>query len=196
MSVPKKLFGIFLIFSSFLLIVAIGMPQIYANDTSGRVDKEIPVQLSFLQEERAPVIMLYLGYVGCETICTPAMTELSRIYSQLREKDVHVYFVNLLDKYRTDQDLPNRFAQHFNKAFKGVYLTDHQIQDVIQQLPVIRTNSLTDNYEMNHSGYLYILTKETHSPQYRLKYIYTSRPFSEQTIVTDIEKITTLRSNV
>ena len=188
MSIYKKLFGYFLILFSLSVIIMIGFPQFYSNNSAGRVDKEVTLDLNFLKNETSPIILLYFGYVGCKTICTPSLNELSRIYNQLNKKRTKVYFGNLLDIY--DEELPQLFAEYFHKDFKGIYLNKKEIQNIANQLRINFTTSLTDAEELDHSGYLYILEKDPNDKNYRQKYIYTTRPFDEKTIINDINKLT------
>ncbi|MCH9812581.1 MAG: SCO family protein [Epsilonproteobacteria bacterium] len=188
MSLTKKLFGSFLILFSLLVIVMIGLPQIYANNAAGRIDKEITVDLKFLNGETSPVVLLYFGYVGCETICTPAMSEISQIYRALDPDKTEVYFVNLLEHY--DKELPTLFAKHFHKDFHGVYLTKEEILKVVNQLRINYTTSLRDISQLNHSGYLYLLEKSSDNLSYQQKYMYTTRPFHQEAIISDVRYIT------
>ena len=185
MSIYKKIFGYFLILFSLAFIVLIGFPQFYSNNSSGRIDKEITLDIDFLKNETSPVVLMYFGYVGCETICTPSMTEIDRVYSELNTSKVKVYFVNLLESH--DPELPELFAQHFNKDFIGVHLTKQKLQELSSQIRLATTTSLLDTQELNHAGYLYVLVKEDGA--YVQKYIYTTRPFEESIIVDDIRQL-------
>ena len=156
MSFSKKIFGYCLIIFSLLIIVLIGFPQVFSLSKSGRIDKEINANVSFLQNEKADVVLLYFGYVGCSTICLPSLTDINTIYSQLEDKNnVSIYFVNLLDN--VDSNMPQQLASAFNKDFKGIYLKDEELKKVTSLFNVVYTKSLLDDYELNHAGYLYLL---------------------------------------
>ena len=187
MSFYKRLFGYFLIVFSLLVIVLIGFPQIYSSNSSGRIDKEIDVDFKYLKDETSDIVLLYFGYVGCDTICVPSMTEINEIYNKINNKNVKVYFINLLDNL--DQNLPQLFAEHFNENFKGIYLDKKELLKVTSQLNVVFSKSLVDKYELNHAGYLYILQKDDTNNGYKQKYIYTTRPFKQNIIVEDINKL-------
>ncbi len=187
MSFYKRLFGYFLIVFSLLVIVLIGFPQIYSSNSSGRIDKEIDVDFKYLKDETSDIVLLYFGYVGCDTICVPSMTEINEIYNKINNKNVKVYFINLLDNL--DQNLPQLFAEHFNENFKGIYLNKKELLKVTSQLNVVFSKSLVDKYELNHAGYLYILQKDDTNNGYKQKYIYTTRPFKQNIIVEDINKL-------
>lgn len=185
MSKQKKFFGYFLIFLSLMMVGIIGLPQIYSSTSSGKIDKNEVIQFDFLKEEKADIVLIYCGYVGCDTICVPSLTELSSMYKSLDHTKIKVYFLNLLKII--DPDLPNLFATSFDKTFKGIYLNDKQLQRVTKQLNLVYTRSLTDKYELNHSGYLYVLVKD--KDRYRLKYIYTTRPFNQKLIIKDLNNL-------
>jgi len=187
LSFYKRLFGYFLIVFSLLVIVLIGFPQIYSSNSSGRIDKEIDVDFKYLKDETSDIVLLYFGYVGCDTICVPSMTEINEIYNKINNKNVKVYFINLLDNL--DQNLPQLFAEHFNENFKGIYLDKKELLKVTSQLNVVFSKSLVDKYELNHAGYLYILQKDDTNNGYKQKYIYTTRPFKQNIIVEDINKL-------
>ena len=187
MSFYKRLFGYFLIVFSLLVIVMIGFPQIYSSNSSGRIDKEIDVDFKYLQDETSDIVLLYFGYVGCDTICVPSMTEINEIYNKINNKNVKVYFINLL--VNLDQNLPQLFAEHFNKNFKGIYLNKKELLKVTSKLNVVFSKSPVDKYELNHAGYLYILQKNNTNNGYKQKYIYTTRPFKQNMIVEDINNL-------
>ena len=187
MSFYKRLFGYFLIGFSLLVIVLIGFPQIYSSNSSGRIDKEIDIDFKYLKDETSDIVLLYFGYVGCDTICVPSMTEINEIYNKINNKNVKVYFINLL--VNLDQNLPQLFAEHFNENFKGIYLDKKELLKVTSQLNVVFSKSLVDKYELNHAGYLYILQKDDTNNGYKQKYIYTTRPFKQNIIVEDINKL-------
>ena len=187
MSIYKKIFGYFLILFSLIFIVLIGFPQFYASNSSGRIDKEVYLDINFLKHETSQVVLLYFGYVGCKTICTPSMTELNEIYSQLNRSKVKVYFINLLDS--SDKELPQLFAQYFNENFIGMYLDKKEIQELVNQMRITTTTSLSDSEELNHSGHLYVLVKDDKNSNYKQKYIYTTRPFDKSIIIEDINNL-------
>ena len=188
MSLYKKLFGYFLILFSLLTILMIGLPQIFSANNSGRIDKEIKIDEKFLINEKANIVLLYFGYVGCDTICVPSLSEINTIYSQVsNKKNISVYFVNLLTNI--DKDLPQLFASHFNKDFKGIYLNSNELKITASNFNVNYSKSLTNNYELNHAGYLYLLEKDIITQKYKQKYIYTSRPYATQLIIKDINKL-------
>lgn len=183
MSIYKKLFGYFLIFFSFALILLIGFPQVYSNNTAGRIEKSVTVESKFLEDESAKIVLLYFGYVGCKNICSPAMQEINTIYTQLPSSNISVYFMSLL---QSDNDTTQAYAQYFNKDFKGINLSKKELQELKQTLSVQTSSSFTDATEINHAGHLYLLQRDTLKDLYHQKYIYTTRPFNTKVIVKDL----------
>ena len=181
-SVFKDLFGYFLIVFSILFIVIIAFPQFYANNSSGRINKDVPLEFDFLKQEKSPIVLLFFGYVGCEDICSPSLHELSRIYEQLNKNKIKVYFVNVLDT--ANQKLLQPYIKGFNKDFKGIYLDKLGLRKVANKLNLALVK-ISDK-EISHTGHLYVLQKDLLMEKYNLKYIYTTRPFDEKSIVNDI----------
>jgi len=178
----KTILGYFLIFFALLFMVVIALPQFYSNSSSGRINKDVVLDFGFLKEEQAPVVMLFFGYVGCGDICIPAMSELSTIYEQLDKSRTKVYFVNVFDE--TKKELPLEYAKAYNSEFTGIYLDKSAIKKVSEKLTLAIVK--ISQHEISHTGHLYILKKDELNTKYYMKYIYTTRPFDEKSIVKDI----------
>ena len=178
----KNLFGYILIAIALCLPILIAFPQFYSNDSSGRINKEIQLNFEFLNKEKSPTVMLFFGYVGCGDICSPALTEVGRIYNRVDKDKTNVYFLNVLDTTR--KDTPQSYAKGFHKDFKGVYLDSEGINNVAAELnlSIIKVN----DQEVSHTGHLFVLRKDYVNKGYTLKYIYTTRPFNEKAIIADI----------
>ncbi|WP_415250360.1 SCO family protein [Sulfurimonas sp.] len=161
------------------------MPQFYLGKSAGKLHKEILLDLKFLKNENSKILLLYFGYVGCENICTPAMSEIAQIYNQVNNKNIEVYFVNLQDL--NQKEMPAIFAKHFNKEFQGIYLNANELQQLSNTMNIAYTKSLTNKFDINHSGHLYLLVKN--NKNYIQKYIYTTRPFNKTLIIEDIQHI-------
>jgi len=178
----KTILGYFLIFFALLFMVVIALPQFYSNNSSGRINKDVALDFDFLAEEKAPVVVLFFGFVGCGDICIPAMNELNKIYKQLDKSKTKVYFINIFDE--TNKALPSKYAKAYNKQFQGIYLDKDGIKKVSKKLTLAIVK--ISQQEISHTGHLYILKKDEISDKYNLRYIYTTRPFDEKSIVNDI----------
>jgi len=166
-----------------MLIIA--FPQFYSTNSSGRINKNLPLKFDFLKQESSPIVLLFFGYVGCGDICPPALNELSKIYEQLDKSKVKVYFINILNT--TNKNAPSSYAKGYHKDFKGIYLDSFDIKEVatMLNLSIVKVN---DN-EVGHAGHLFVLNKNYNDKEYTLNYIYTTRPFAEQSIVKDINTL-------
>lgn len=186
MSLAKKIFGYFLIVFTFFFLIALGFPQLYTSEeTVGRVQSERSIELDIFQEEDGTVVLMYFGYVGCTTICAPAMYEIDKIYKSIPSKKVKVYFVNLSDI--EDKELPELYAKQFNENFHGIYLDTKALKNLTRKMNIVFANSPVDPTEISHTGYLYLLQKN--KDNYQQKYIYTTKPFNLKLIKKDIKNL-------
>merc|ERR1711879_607930 len=92
LSKRKITMGVFLIIISFLTIFISVLPSIYSNNNAGKVVKVVDVNFDFLKKEKTPYALLYFGYVGCYTVCPPALNEISQIYKSLDKKKKIFFF--------------------------------------------------------------------------------------------------------
>jgi len=166
-------------------MLLISFPQIFSQQETGRITKVIDADVDFLKDETANIVLLYFGYVGCGTVCLPALSEINTIYSQTTQnKDVSVYFVNLLTNI--DAQSVKIFASQFNKDFQGIHLKEKDLKKITSKFNVVYTQSPIDDYEVNHAGFLYLLEKDVLNNKYKQKYIYTTRPYAVKNIIKDI----------
>ena len=184
MSFTKKIFGVFLLLFAFSLIILIGMPQLYMGKDAGKITKEDSLALEFLKDEKAKVVLLYFGYAGCETICTPALQEITQIYEKVNSKNLSVYFINLLES--TPEDVVLSFAKYFHEDFHGIYLNSKQLQKLQNEINITFTKSPISQGELNHAGHLYLLQKDDKT--YKQKFIYTTKPYNTKLILEDIQR--------
>ena len=185
MSFKKKVLGLLLIICTFSILFIIFIPSFYSNNTAGKFDKKVDINLPFLEKEQKPIVLLFFGYVGCTEICTPALHQLDEIFKKIDSKNVSLYFINLLTS--ADPQSVDDFAKSFNPAFNGVYLNQKEIDTVITKLNVMSVPSLLDKNVIDHSAFLHLFEKE--NGVYKQKYIYTTSPFDMDYIIKDITKI-------
>ncbi|PHR74348.1 MAG: hypothetical protein COA66_00730 [Arcobacter sp.] len=184
----KDFFGYLLILFTFSLILIVTFPQVYSNNSFGRIDKKILLDFDFLKKEKKPIILLFFGFVSCGDICTPAMNELKDIYGNIQKDKVSVYFLNVLNT--TDKEAPVLYAKTFNKNFIGLYLEKEEINKISLKLDL--AISKISKERINHTGHLFLLDKDLNS-KYNLKYIYTTRPFDKKSIAHDINTLSNER---
>lgn len=185
MSLKKRIIGLLLIISTFSILFIIFIPSFYSNNTAGKFEKEVDINLGFLEKEEKPIVLFFFGYVGCTEVCTPALHQLNEIFKKIDSNNVSLYFINLLTS--ADPQSVDDFAKSFNPAFKGVYLSQKEIDTVITKLNVMSVPSLLDKNVIDHSAFLHLFKKD--NGLYKQKYIYTTSPFDIDYIVKDIKKI-------
>lgn len=185
MSKKKLGFGIILILLTFSTLFISAIPSIYSNNSAGKIYKEVNTNFNFLKKEKKPYILLYFGYVGCYTVCPPALNEISQIYKNLDKDKFSFYFVNLQEN--TPKENVDQFAKVFNENFKGVYLNNKEIIELISKLNVKYLPSVFDKYEIDHSGFLHVLKRD--KDLYTQKFIYTTRPFDTEYIIKDLNSL-------
>lgn len=186
MSKKKIIFGVALILITFSTLFLSIIPSIYSNNQAGKVEKFVDVNFNFLKKEKSPYILLYFGYVGCYTICPPALNEIGQIYKRINHNKFSFYFINLQEN--TPKENVDQFAKVFNENFKGIYLNNKEIRKIISKLNVKYIPSILDKYEIDHSGFLHVLKKKV-TGKYQQQFIYTTRPFDIEYIVNDLTKI-------
>jgi protein SCO1/2 len=189
MSLKKKLFGVFLIILSFSSMFLIAYLEQILGNPSGKVNlnKQLQSKPSFIQSD-SDYYLIYFGYVGCDSICVPSLSEINHIYNGLNsdfQKKVKVYFVNI--KTSIDKDLVDNFAKHFNKNFMGIYLNELELKNISKEFDLKYSTVVLNKFEIDHKGYLYLLKKDKNS--YLLKQMYTNRPLNIESITNDLNSL-------
>ncbi len=183
MSKTKIIFGIFLITLMLSTLLFTAFPSLYSNNETGKIYKQVDTNFNFLKNEDSEYVLLYFGYVGCTTICSPALNEISQIYKKLDKNKFTFYFVNLQENIpKENVDL---FAKVFDEDFTGIYLNNQEIKKIINTLNIKFVPSMLDKYEIDHSGFLHVLKKEENNI-YQQKFIYTTRPLQIEEIIKDL----------
>ena len=54
MSLKKKILGLLLILATFSILFLIFIPSFYSNNTAGKFEKEVDINLQFLEKEEKP----------------------------------------------------------------------------------------------------------------------------------------------
>lgn len=146
---------------------------------------DLPVDSSLLKENT----LLFLGYAGCQDICTPKMNEIEKIYSSYAKlstlDNLSVLFVSL--KHDEDAHMVKMFAKSFNSNFIGITISRAAVQKLSRTLNAYYSRSLVDTDTIEHTGSLYLIKKEKDGTTY-LKNIYIQAPYNENMIVSDLIK--------
>ena len=169
----------------FLVLGLLGLPLVMlSGNKQGKVILDEEVALPFMVEQEKRVILLYFGYLGCTTICTPSLEEISSIYTQSgAPKGLAFYFINLAPE---SGDL-DAFVHYFHKEFIALQLSDEKRQKLMRDLRAYSSESLSGDGEISHTGHLYMI-KQDRQKNFTLKVMYYTRPFDVESIVNDIKK--------
>ena len=168
-----------------LVLGLLGLPLAMLSGTKqGKVSLNEAVSLPFTVEKENRVILLYFGYLGCKTICTPSLQEISSIYKEADiSEGLAFYFINIAQE---SGDL-DAFVHYFHKEFIGLQLSREDRQNLMKDLRAYSSESLMGDGEMSHTGYLYMI-KQDEQKNFTLKAMYYTRPFDVTSIVNDIKK--------
>lgn len=148
------------------------------------VDKKIESKV--FKSFKSKYIFTFFGYVGCTTICTPRLQELSEIYEKTKQEniDISALFINLIET--EDKEAANIFASYFNKEFKGISLNKKVLNQIQDEFNVYNIPSLSEDNEYNHTSFLFLL-KRSKNNDYKLIRIYTQAPFDKKKIIEDLK---------
>jgi protein SCO1/2 len=181
----KNLKSVFVFFIALLILFLLGFPlAVLTGNKQGKVVLDEPVALPFHIGKEKKVILLYFGYAGCQTICSPSLEEIAAIYKEVNASEkVAFYFINIA---KEAQGL-DAFVHYFHQEFIGVNLSLDKRMGLMNRLRAYSSDSLSGDGEMSHTGYLYMI-KQDLEQSFELKAMYYTRPFDTKTIVMDIKE--------
>lgn len=148
------------------------------------IEKEINLPLVLNDDKNTKIV--FFGYSGCTDICAPRLDSLSIFFkslpTELKEK-VGLEFLDI--SLPIDNTLPQRFAEHFNNDFKGIYLAQDTLREYTRAFDVYFSQSLIDQYEFDHTSHIYLVTKKNNIK--KIRYIYHAFPYDYEQIKKDIK---------
>lgn len=165
----KKLVQYLLLFS--IVFILLFVSSIFTKDL-GVIYKNTPIENEFINSFTEEGLILFFGYVGCATVCTPRLSELSLVLNNIPDevkKKYQFIFINLKHSQYSDQ--ADLFAKSFNDSFKGYTLSEEKTKKLAREFGSYYSTSLLDKNEINHSNNLYFLKKS--NSKFILKAIYT-----------------------
>ena len=167
------------------LLFLLGFPlSMLMGEKQGKVVLDEKVSLPFEVDEKKKIVLLYFGYAGCQTICAPSLKEIEIIYKEVEAtKKVVFYFINIAEE-AGDLDA---FVHYFHKDFVGLNLSLKERQGLMNELRAYSSEPLSENGEISHTGYLYMI-KQKSKQDFELKAMYYTRPFNKKIIVSDVYK--------
>lgn len=175
---------IFMYLIVFLLLGVLGFPLImFSESKQGKVVMDEEISLPFIIEKNKKVVLIYFGYLGCQTICTPSLKEIAEIYKEVDKADDVVFYFIDISKESGDLDA---FVHYFHQDFRGLHLSHESRQTLMKDLRAYSSDSLRGDGEMSHTGYLYLIGQE--QKKFSLRAMYFTRPFDIKSIVKDIKK--------
>lgn len=175
----------FLILLAFFIATPFLQSFFFSAEKRGVIEIEKVVEAPYLHSDKK-IILLFFGYVGCKDICTPFLTELSKLYDSKEfdsvREDVDVVFINLTPEIESlEADL---FAKFFNEKFRGIYLSKKEILKIDRSFSLFFSQGISEKTELNHTDYLYLIQNST--MQLYLKNIYAPHPLEEKKLIDDI----------
>lgn len=180
---PLLMFLLVIFISLFIMIV----PTFFTKNIS-RLELKKEVNLPLVLNDTKEVKLLFFGYSGCRDICTPRLDTLSELYNSLDEKSKKRVGVDFIDiSVPSDTTLPARFANFFNKEFKGIYLNEETLRTYTKEFQVFFSASLRDKKEFDHTSNLYLVKKSKDKKE--IRYIYNAYPYDFKQIKLDIEEL-------
>ncbi|MDP3465306.1 MAG: SCO family protein [Sulfuricurvum sp.] len=183
----KKIILAIIFFILLLVIFPFVQTFFFSQQTSGKIVIDQPIDAPYLQHPKKDLTLVFFGYVGCTKVCTPILHQVDDFYDSPSFAPLKPFvgfsFVNLMPEIAPDQ--PKAFAQSFNPAFDGVYLTQKELMGIDRDFSLFFSKSLADSGEIDHSDHLYLIETQQ-SGTVVLKNIYTTHPINKSLIIADI----------
>lgn len=185
----KKIVAAVLISVLFATVVPILLSVLFSSQTEGKIVVEKRIDAPYLNAMSKDMELIFFGYVGCSKVCTPILHQLDNFYDSPSFAPLRPYvgvtFVNLMPEVEADQ--PQTFAQSFNTAFEGVYLTQRQLMEIDRDFSLFFSKSLREAGEIDHSDYVYLVHREKNG-DLKLINIYMTHPLKTGMIIEDIQR--------
>lgn len=157
--------------------------------TKGSIHVQKPVVFPHNTPKINEHTLVFFGYVGCPSICTPRMQEISEIYNNFKSKssskNLSVLFINL-DESRSSEEA-DLYAKSFHPEFLGVSYKKRELLSTLRMFNAYYSHSMKESEEIEHTQFLYLVDKDTQDNFYLL-YIYINVPFDKELITNDIIK--------
>lgn len=177
-----------------IVLLMMGSPLFLSNafalDIQSNTLMEETVKAPYLQKNTKRFQLVFFGYVGCKTVCTPMLHQLSSLYdspSFARLKPfVGVSFVNLIPEM--DANLPQAYARSINPNFVGIHLDQKELASIDKEFSVFIAKRLNDPSEIDHSDHIYLIERDKKG-NLLLKNIYITHPLNKEIIISDINSL-------
>ena len=143
------------------------------------------VELPFLDDSGAPIVVGFAGFPGCGDVCPAGMALLGHSARQLSvpdRQDVSLLFINL--QRGTPASVSNAYARAFHPEFYS-YTVALDESDLFYRELALRSFS-PDESAVTHSGYFYVFVRER--GHWRIQHVYRRPPAASQ-LVNDLESL-------
>lgn len=177
----------------FIVIILITLSWIaFQNEKSiseGRLHVHKPIVFPKDTPNLKNHALVFFGYVGCPTVCTPRMEEIAEIYKDFVQEsktdELSVLFINLKGTMSTEE--ADTYAKSFHPEFMGVTYDRQELLTTLRMFQAYYSHNLFDSEEMEHSQFLYFVHKDTNKGFY-LNNIYIDIPYNKKMVVNDLVK--------
>lgn len=157
--------------------------------SNGRLHVHKPVVFPEETPDLEKHTLVFFGYVGCPTVCTPRLQEIANIYNDFVQKSqtdkLSVLFVNLQSSMSMQE--ADIYAKSFHPDFLGVTYDKQKLLTTLRMFQAYYSHSLLDAKEIEHTQFLYFVHKDTND-NYYLNNIYVNTPYDKDTVVNDLIK--------
>jgi len=175
------------------IVLLVGMSWIAFNSekviSQGRIHVHKPVVFPKNTPELQKHTLVFFGFVGCTSVCTPRMKEIADIYTGFTQKsdkkNLSVLFINLKSSISTKE--ADTYAKAFHPAFSGVTFEPKDLLTTLRMFQAYYAYSLIDSTQIEHTQFLYFVHKDTQNNFY-LNNIYTHAPFNVELVINDLIK--------
>lgn len=143
------------------------------------------IQLPFLEDTPAPIVVAFAGFPGCGTVCPRGLSVLDALYDGVHEEragQLDILFINI--QQYTPPAVTSAYASSFNPEFLSYTVTPEDATLVYDSLSL----RSFDNEEsiVSHSGFVYVFVEE--SGLWRIEHVYRKIPTPNQ-LVKDVNKL-------
>ncbi|MGN7614203.1 SCO family protein [Magnetococcales bacterium HHB-1] len=130
------------------------------NKDPYQINDQKPIHSSLLPSE-GRLMLLFGGFVGCDTTCPPSLEVMRQVYETYlktyNNKDLKLVYVNLSTTAHPDSVIA--YAQAFHEDFIPIHLKRTDKDNLLKQLGVVFTPAIYDPDTIHHSNFIYLLKK-------------------------------------
>jgi len=140
--------------------------------------------LPFTINKEIEIALLFFGFPGCTTICIPSVDEMDTVYEQLTKSEqlkTGLYFINL-----TPLTPSQAMLDSLSKHFHGIDLQKTELDRFTYTLGAYQSAPLTQDGELSHSGFLYLLKHK--NVEWHQLCTYITSQYNIEQIVAKIHK--------